>query len=218
MTCPLSPRRPREPASPRPTVSSCPLASFPADSLNHNRPESGNPPDSIRPDSALVQAAFHSRDPASGKRPCNRGRESAYWAAGAAILPGRLDDGEAGKPMLDLLVRGANLPDGRVAQDIAVKDGHIAEIGPAIQAKAAREIDARGRLVTPPFVDSHFHMDSTLSLGQPRLNASGTLLEGIALWGELKPQLTGDAIKARARALCHWAIARGTLAIRSHVD
>jgi cytosine deaminase len=98
--------------------------------------------------------------------------------------------------MIDLLIRNANLPD----------------LG------ATREIDATDRLATPPFVDSHFHMDSTLSYGQPRVNASGTLLEGIELWGELKPHLTVENIKARARELCHWAIARGTLAIRSHVD
>jgi cytosine deaminase len=61
-------------------------------------------------------------------------------------------------------------------------------------------------------------MDSALSYGQPRVNRSGTLLEGIQLWGELKPQLTVESIKARARKLCQWAIARGTLAIRSHVD
>ena len=120
--------------------------------------------------------------------------------------------------MLDLLVRGANLPDGRKAQDIAVKNGRIAEVAPAIQAQAAREIDARGRLVTPPFVDAHFHMDSTLSLGQPRMNESGTLLEGIKLWSELKPHLTVEAIKVRAREFCRWAIARGSLAVRSHVD
>jgi cytosine deaminase len=61
-------------------------------------------------------------------------------------------------------------------------------------------------------------MDSALSYGQPRVNRSGTLLEGIQLWGELKPQLTVESIKARARTLCQWAISRGTLAIRSHVD
>ena len=120
--------------------------------------------------------------------------------------------------MLDLLVRGANLPDGRRNMDVAVADGRIAEVGPFIQAPAAREIDARGRLLSPPFVDAHFHMDSTLSLGQPRLNESGTLLEGIRLWSELKPHLTVEAIKARALDLCRWAIARGSLAIRSHVD
>jgi cytosine deaminase len=120
--------------------------------------------------------------------------------------------------MLDLILRGANLPDGREGQDIAIADGRIAEVAPRIEAKAAREIDARGRLVTPPFVDAHFHMDSTLSLGRPRLNESGTLLEGIQLWSELKPHLTVEALKARALEFCRWAIARGSLAVRSHVD
>jgi cytosine deaminase len=120
--------------------------------------------------------------------------------------------------MLDLMIRNANLPDGRKEMDIAVENGRIVEVGPNIEAPAAREIEASGRLATPPFVDSHFHMDSTLSYGQPRVNESGTLLEGIELWGELKPHLTVERIKARASQLCHWAIARGTLAIRSHVD
>ena len=120
--------------------------------------------------------------------------------------------------MLDLMVRNANLPDGRRGCDIAVHAGRIRELRPGIDARARREIDAGGCLATTPFVDSHFHMDSALSYGRPRVNRSGTLLEGIALWGELKPQLTVESIKARARTLCRWAIARGTLAIRSHVD
>ncbi|MCP4692348.1 MAG: amidohydrolase family protein, partial [Desulfobacterales bacterium] len=87
-----------------------------------------------------------------------------------------------------------------------------------IDAPAHQEIDAAGALAAPPFVDSHFHMDSCLTLGQPRMNQSGTLLEGIALWDELKPSLTAETIKARALELCRWAIAQGNLAIRSHVD
>ena len=61
-------------------------------------------------------------------------------------------------------------------------------------------------------------MDSTLSFGQPRVNRSGTLLEGIALWGELKPLLTQDSLIERALTYCDWAVAKGLLAIRSHVD
>ncbi|MCE2969559.1 MAG: amidohydrolase family protein [Burkholderiales bacterium] len=120
--------------------------------------------------------------------------------------------------MLDLLVTHATLPDGRRDIDIAVRDGRIVEVAPAIAAPAARTLDAAGQLVTPPFVDAHFHMDATLSYGLPRVNASGTLLEGIALWGELKPLLTQDAIVERALAYCDWAVAKGLLAIRSHVD
>lgn len=120
--------------------------------------------------------------------------------------------------MLDLVIRGASLPDGRRGVDIAVQDGRIVETAAGITAEAAREIAADGCLVTPPFVDSHFHLDAALTYGHPRVNRSGTLLEGIALWGELKPHLTVEAIQERARRLCHWSIARGTLAIRSHVD
>ena len=120
--------------------------------------------------------------------------------------------------MLDLIIRNVNLPDGREGFDIAIKDGVIVDVAASLKAKAKREIDATGRLASPPFVDSHFHMDTTLTYGQPRVNESGTLLEGIGLWGELKPHLTVESIKARAMQLCHWAIARGTLAIRSHVD
>jgi len=119
---------------------------------------------------------------------------------------------------MDLIIRNANLPDGRVGIDIGIKDGKIAALEVALTAKAQKEIDASGYLVSPPFVDAHFHMDATLSLGLPRLNQSGTLLEGIALWGELKPHLTVEAIKERALRYCDLAVARGLLAIRSHVD
>ncbi|HYI88284.1 MAG TPA: amidohydrolase family protein [Beijerinckiaceae bacterium] len=118
----------------------------------------------------------------------------------------------------DLIVRNATLPDGRTDQDIVIRAGRIAAIGPALDGGAAPVLDAAGHLVSPPFVDAHFHMDATLSLGQPRLNESGTLLEGIALWGELKPLLTHEAVVERALRYCDLAVAQGLLAIRSHVD
>ena len=119
---------------------------------------------------------------------------------------------------MDLIIRNANLPDGRIGIDIGIKDGKIVALEVALTAKGQEEINVSGYLVSPPFVDAHFHMDATLSLGQPRLNQSGTLLEGITLWSELKPHLTVDAIKERALKFCDLAVARGLLAIRSHVD
>ncbi len=119
---------------------------------------------------------------------------------------------------LDLLIRNATLRDGRRDIDIAARDGKIVAIGPGLDAEARETIDAKGRLVGPPFVDCHFHLDATLSLGLPRLNVSGTLLEGIALWGELKPLLTHEAVAERALRYCDLAVSRGLLAIRSHVD
>ena len=89
--------------------------------------------------------------------------------------------------MLDLALRNARLPDGTLA-DIGIARDRIAEIGPGLPP-AARDIDAGRNLVSPPFVDSHFHLDSALSAGHPRANQSGTLLEGIAIWAEAKPTL-----------------------------
>ena len=114
----------------------------------------------------------------------------------------------------DLIVRGANLPDGRRGIDIAARDGRIVAIEPNIAAEARVIVEAQGRLVAPPFVDAHFHLDATLSLGLPRLNQSGTLLEGIALWGELKPLLTHEAVAERALRYCDLAVSQGLLAIR----
>ncbi|MET3136295.1 cytosine deaminase [Undibacterium sp. GrIS 1.2] len=119
---------------------------------------------------------------------------------------------------MDLIIRNANLPDGRTNIDIAIESGRIVAIDHKLPARAVQEIDAAGNLVSPPFVDAHFHMDATLSYGLPRVNQSGTLLEGIALWGELKPLLTQDALVQRAMQYCDWAVGRGLLAIRSHVD
>jgi cytosine deaminase len=124
--------------------------------------------------------------------------------------------------MIDLLIRNANLPDGRAGIDIAVQNGRIVEVAPNVTgnvtAPARETLDAGGQLVSPPFIDAHFHMDATLSYGLPRINQSGTLLEGIALWGELKPQLTFEALVDRALSYCDWAVGKGLLAIRSHVD
>ena len=118
--------------------------------------------------------------------------------------------------MFDLIVKGGTLPDGRVA-DIGIRGDRIAEVG-RIEAAAARVIDATGDLVSPPFVDPHFHMDAVLSYGLPRINASGTLLEGIGLWGELRQIATVDEMVERALCYCDWAVSMGLLAIRTHVD
>lgn len=123
--------------------------------------------------------------------------------------------------MFDLIIRHATLPDGHKQMSVAIKDGRISEIKPdaaLAPAKASEQIDAGGQLLAPAFVDAHFHLDSALRYGQPRVNESGTLLEGISLWGELKPTLTQDAIVKTATRYCQWAVANGLLAIRSHVD
>jgi cytosine/creatinine deaminase len=118
--------------------------------------------------------------------------------------------------MFDLLIKGGILPDGTIA-DIGITGDRIAVVG-KLEAQAGQVIDATGDLVAPPFVDPHFHMDATLSYGLPRVNTSGTLLEGIALWGELRDLATVDEMVDRAVRYCDWAVSMGLLAIRTHVD
>ena len=118
--------------------------------------------------------------------------------------------------MFDLLIKGGTLPDGTIA-DIGIKGDRISAVG-RLDGSAARVIDATGDLVSPPFVDPHFHMDAVLSYGLPRINASGTLLEGIGLWGELRETATEDEMVDRALRYCDWAVSMGLLAIRTHVD
>ncbi len=123
---------------------------------------------------------------------------------------------------MDLIIRRATLPSHIAGRDrpvdVGIVGGRIEAVEPNLSASGHEEIDAAGALVSPPFVDAHFHLDAALSYGLPRVNESGTLLEGIALWGELKPQLTHEALVDRALQYCDWAVARGLLAIRSHVD
>jgi cytosine/creatinine deaminase len=118
--------------------------------------------------------------------------------------------------MFDLIVKGGTLPDGTVA-DIGITGARITAVG-KLHAQAGRVIDATGDLIAPPFVDPHFHMDATLSYGQPRLNVSGTLLEGISLWGELRDIASVEDMITRAVTYCDWAASMGLLAIRTHVD
>ena len=114
----------------------------------------------------------------------------------------------------DHLIQNINLPDGTEGVDVGIRDEKIIAVEKNLDAEASVTTDGSNCMLSPPFVDSHFHMDATLSLGLPRLNQSGTLLEGIQLWGELKPDLTQEAIKDRALRYCDLAVSQGLLAIR----
>ncbi len=103
--------------------------------------------------------------------------------------------------MLDLLVRGGTLADGRTGIDIAVLDGRIVEMRPGIAASVVREIDAAGHLVAASFVDAHFHLDATLALGfDGHRNESGTLAEGIGIWNIISSTIPADDFRRRALA------------------
>src|ERR1700758_2218800 len=119
--------------------------------------------------------------------------------------------------MIDLIIRDARLLDGRLL-DIAVEGARFVRIGPSLDLDAANMIDAEGRIVTAPLVDCHLPLDASLTAGRPRFNESGTLIEGIEVWGELKPTLTEQDVFERASEIVRWSAAQGTLWIRAHAD
>src|SRR5437868_885041 len=129
----------------------------------------------------------------------------------------RRDDQVRG-PM-DLLLRNARVLGREDVVDIGIAEGRISSLDAlGAEADAPDEVDLDGRLVTPPLVEPHIHLDAVLTVGQPRPNVSGSLFEGIAIWAERVRELTADDVKQRVRRVLRWQVANGVQSIRSHVD
>jgi len=118
----------------------------------------------------------------------------------------------------DLLLRSCRIYPETALVDIGIDGGKITSILPTISDSAKKEINCGGQMVTPPFVESHIHLDSVLAAGQPRFNTSGTLFEGIQIWGERKQSLTREDVQERALEALKLMAANGVLYVRTHVD
>jgi len=101
---------------------------------------------------------------------------------------------------------------------VAIEGERIATPPTAATARPSTVIDARGGLLTPALVEPHIHLDAVLTVGQPRHNLSGSLFEGIAIWGERVKDLTVEDVKHRVAQVLRWQVANGVLFVRSHVD
>ncbi|HEX4214493.1 MAG TPA: cytosine deaminase [Candidatus Dormibacteraeota bacterium] len=116
--------------------------------------------------------------------------------------------------MLDLLLRNCRVLGESEPRDLGVRSGLL-----AVPEPSAREVvDVGGALVTPPLVEPHLHLDAVLTVGQPRPNESGSLFEGIAIWGERVRDLTAEDVKRRAGRVLRWQLANGVQHVRAHVD
>ena len=123
--------------------------------------------------------------------------------------------------MYDLLLRqGRVLQDDRTiaTADLAIHQGTIVAIAPQLAEQGTLELDLQGQLVSPPFVESHIHLDSALTVGEPRWNQSGTLFEGIEIWRDRKQNLSLEDVKARALETLKQQAIQGVLFVRSHAD
>jgi len=119
---------------------------------------------------------------------------------------------------VDLIVRKARLRGETGLLDLAIEAGKIAAIAPRLPARAPVEIDAAGRLVTPPLVNPHVHLDKALLGEVMRPNVSQTLEEAIAITWDFKRAYTEAEIVKRAGAVVEMAVRQGTLVIRAFAD
>jgi cytosine/creatinine deaminase len=117
--------------------------------------------------------------------------------------------------VIDLLLRNARIAGQDSLTDLGVDQGRFVTAG---DGDAAEVIDLGGRLVTPPLVEPHIHLDAVLTVGQPRPNVSGSLFEGIAIWADRVASLTYEDVLARVRQVLRWQLACGVQHVRSHVD
>ena len=90
-----------------------------------------------------------------------------------------------------MLLKNLYIENAQELTDIRVLDGKFAEIAPALAPNESEEvIDFGGKLALPPFIESHVHLDTCLTAGDPVWNMSGTLFEGIECWAKRKDKLT----------------------------
>jgi len=118
--------------------------------------------------------------------------------------------------VIDLILRNARLAAQEALTDLGIAGGVIAAVDET--TSATETIDLAGRLVTPPLVEPHIHLDAVLTVGQPRPNVSGSLFEGIAIWADRVASLSYDDVQARVRQVMRWQLACGVQHVRSHVD
>ncbi|MBI2973700.1 MAG: cytosine deaminase, partial [Armatimonadetes bacterium] len=120
--------------------------------------------------------------------------------------------------IMDLVVRKATIAGKEGPHDIGIRGDRIVSIAPSIGERGRMEIDAAGNLVTSSLVETHIHLDAVLTVGQPRHNRTGSLFEGIEIWGERVKSLTHEDVKRRAVKALKWMLAHGVTHVRTHVD
>ena len=118
-----------------------------------------------------------------------------------------------------MLIKGALIGNSTEPKDIRIENGIFTEIENHLQQKENEEaIDATGKLVLPPLIESRVHLDTCLTAGEPKWNMSGTLFEGIETWSLRKETLTKEDIKDRVNRAIRKQASNGIQFVRTHVD
>lgn len=118
-----------------------------------------------------------------------------------------------------MLLKNVHVDNHEEVVDVQILNGKFSEIKANLAPHDGEEvIDGKENLLLPPFVDSHVHLDATLTAGQPEWNETGTLFDGIRIWSERKQDLTKEDVKSRAKKTLLNMVGHGIQHVRSHVD
>lgn len=118
-----------------------------------------------------------------------------------------------------MLLKNVHVDNHEEVVDVRILNGKFSEIKANLTPYDGEEvIDGKENLLLPPFVDSHVHLDATLTAGQPEWNETGTLFDGIRIWSERKQDLTKEDVKSRAKKTLLNMVGHGIQHVRSHVD
>ncbi len=118
---------------------------------------------------------------------------------------------------MDLVIRNGRSDQDGQPLEIGITDGVITALAPSGLPSGTAEIDAEGGMISPAFIESHFHLENAF-LWDGMLNQSGTLQEAIDIYAQVKHDLTVDDMVERAGRVIRTAVANGILYLRSHVD
>ncbi|MBQ1478342.1 MAG: cytosine deaminase [Erysipelotrichaceae bacterium] len=117
-----------------------------------------------------------------------------------------------------MLIKNACIENTKEWKDIRIEDGLFKEIGKLDVREGEEVLDLKGKLLLPPFIESHVHLDTCLTAGDPVWNMSGTLFEGIECWSKRKEKLSREDIRERVNRVVRMYAANGIQFIRTHVD
>ena len=118
-----------------------------------------------------------------------------------------------------MLLKNVHVDNHEEVVDVRSLNGKFSEIKANLTPHDGEKvIDGKENLLLPPFVDSHVHLDATLTAGQPEWNETGTLFDGIRIWSERKQDLTKEDVKSRAKKTLLNMVGHGIQHVRSHVD
>ncbi len=118
-----------------------------------------------------------------------------------------------------MLIKNIRIENAPEVSDIRIEDGTFKAIAENLTPHPNEEvIDCKGSMALPPFIESHVHLDSALTAGDPCWNQSGTLFEGIECWSKRKGKLSKQDVKERAGKAIRKQASNGIQFVRTHVD